>query len=158
MRSTFLSIAAVALAIVFSGCDSTDAAPIQQNTVVDVAIDANFSTLVTAVQSGGLETTLRGTGPFTVFAPTNEAFEALPEGALASLLLEENQQQLADILTFHVVPGEVSLSDVLTTTTATTLNGADLPIGLSIEGAAVTMADIGADNGIVHVIDTVIMP
>ncbi len=158
MRSLFLC--ATLLATVFGtvGCSSSDPTP-SANTVVDVAVSAgNFSTLVAALQAADLDVVLQGNGPFTVFAPTDDAFAQLPAGTVDDLLLPENRAQLESILTFHVVFGNVQLSDVLTTTSATTLNGAALPIALTIEGATVTTADISADNGIVHVIDNVLLP
>lgn len=158
MRSILLFATLMATALGTVGCSSSDPTP-SANTVVDVAVNAgNFSTLVTALQAADLDAVLAGVGPFTVFAPTDAAFAQLPAGTVENLLLPENSAQLESILTFHVLAGRVQLSDVLTTTSATTLNGAALPISLTIEGAAVTTADIGADNGIVHVIDTVLLP
>ncbi len=158
MRSLLLKTGLLALIVGTVGCSSSDPIP-QTNTVVDVAVNAgNFTTLVAALQAADLDVVLEGDGPFTVFAPTDAAFAQLPAGTVENLLLPENSAQLESILTFHVLAGRVQLSDVLTTTSATTLNGAALPISLTIEGAAVTTADIGADNGIVHVIDSVLLP
>lgn len=158
MRSFQLTIAALfLLSVGVTACSSSDPAP--QNTIVDVAADAgSFTTLVAALEAVDLDVVLAGDGPFTVFAPTDDAFAQLPDGTLEDLLLPENRDQLVDILTFHVVSGRVQLSDILSATSATTLNGADVPIGLSVEGAAVTSANIEASNGLIHVIDTVLLP
>lgn len=121
-----------------------------------------LSTLVAAVQAGGLVETLQGDGPFTVFAPTNEAFAALPEGTLDDLLKPENKDQLVAILTYHVVAGKVMSTDLSDGMTATTVNGADITISLAdgaqVNGANVVTADVEASNGVVHVIDAVILP
>ncbi len=131
--------------------------------IVDTAVGAgNFTTLVAAVQAAGLEDTLRGDGPFTVFAPTDEAFAALPEGTVESLLQEENRDQLIAILTYHVVPGAVMSSDLSDGMMATTVQGSDVTIGtmdgVTVDGANVVAADIEASNGVIHVIDSVILP
>ena len=123
----------------------------------------DLSTLVSAIEAAGLAESLSGEGPFTVFAPTNEAFEALPEGTLDELLKPENANQLSAILTYHVVPQEAMAADVASMTEASTLLGA--PVSISAEGdavmindATVTEADIAASNGVIHVIDTVLLP
>lgn len=131
--------------------------------IVDTAVNAgNFTTLATALEAAGLVETLKGEGPFTVFAPTDEAFAALPEGTLDTLLMPENQDQLAAILTYHVVPGKVMSTDLSDGMTATTVQGGDLTVDLShgvkVTGATVTTPDIEASNGVIHVIDTVIVP
>ncbi len=131
--------------------------------IVDLAVATeSLSTLVTAVQAGGLVETLKGDGPFTVFAPTNEAFAALPEGTLENLLKPENKDQLAAILTYHVVAGKVMSSDLSDGMEAETVNGASATItttdGAKVNGANVVMADVEASNGVVHVIDAVILP
>ena len=131
--------------------------------IVETAIDAgNFTTLVAAVETAGLVETLSGEGPFTVFAPTDDAFAALPEGTVESLLLEENRDQLVSILTYHVVPGAVMSTDLSDGMTATTVQGSDITIdldnGVMVNNATVTAADIEASNGVIHVIDTVLMP
>lgn len=133
------------------------------NTVVDVAAgNPDFSTLVAAVKAAGLVDTLSGTGPFTVFAPTNAAFAKLPAGTVENLLKPENKDQLTAILTYHVVAGEVKAADVVKLTTATTVNGKAVTIdasnGVKINDATVTATDIDASNGVIHVIDTVIIP
>nr|WP_260680633.1 fasciclin domain-containing protein [Thalassotalea sp. PS06] len=132
--------------------------------IVDVAAsNDDFSTLVAAVQAAGLVDTLKGDGPFTVFAPTNEAFAKLPEGTVDSLLLPENKDKLVAILTYHVVPGKVLAADVVDLNSATTVQGGDIAIkadsgGVMVDGANVVATDIEASNGVIHVIDTVIMP
>ena len=132
--------------------------------IVDTAIAAgSFSTLIAAVQAAGLENTLRSEGPFTVFAPTDEAFAALPEGTVESLLLPENREQLVAILTYHVVSGDVRAETAMTLTEAPSVEGSMIPIvatdsGLSVGGANVIQADIAASNGVIHVIDAFIMP
>ncbi len=131
--------------------------------IVDIAAgDENFSTLVAAVQAAGLVDTLKGEGPFTVFAPTNEAFAALPAGTVENLLKPENKDQLTAILTYHVVPGKVMSGDLSNGMTATTVQGTDVTImtegGVTVQGANVTAADIEASNGVIHVIDAVILP
>ncbi|MCR9124784.1 MAG: fasciclin domain-containing protein [Rhodobacteraceae bacterium] len=133
------------------------------NDIVDTAIKAGtFETLVAAVQAAGLAETLTGEGPFTVFAPTDEAFAALPEGTVATLLMPENKDQLVSILTYHVVAGKVMSTDLTDGMTATTVQGGtitiDLSDGVKINDATVTAADIEASNGVIHVIDAVILP
>lgn len=131
--------------------------------IVDTAVEAGtFTTLVAAVEAAGLVDTLKGEGPFTVFAPTDEAFDALPEGTVEDLLLPENIDQLTAILTYHVVPGQVMSTDLSDGMTATTVQGGDLTImttdGVTVNGANVVTADIAATNGVIHVIDEVIIP
>lgn len=131
-------------------------------TIVEVASGTEgFGTLVAAVDAAGLVDTLNGEGPFTVFAPTDEAFAALPPGLLDALLLPENKETLAKILTYHVVPGTVMAADVTDGDVATvegqtvTLSTAD---GVTVNGAKVIQADVVASNGVIHVIDAVILP
>ena len=131
--------------------------------IVDTAVGAGtFNTLVAAVTAADLVETLKGDGPFTVFAPTDEAFAALPEGTVESLLLPENKDQLVAILTYHVVPGKVMSTDLTDDMEAATVQGQSLTIdldgGVKIEEASVVTADIEASNGVIHVIDTVILP
>ncbi|MCI5111295.1 MAG: fasciclin domain-containing protein [Marivita sp.] len=131
--------------------------------IVDTAVEAGtFETLVAAVQAAGLVDTLKGEGPFTVFAPTDEAFAALPEGTVENLLLPENKDQLVAILTYHVVPGKVMSTDLMDDMEAETVQGSsvtiDLDNGVMVENASVTTADIETSNGVIHVIDTVILP
>ena len=131
--------------------------------IVDTAVAAgDFSTLVAAVQAAGLVDTLKGEGPFTVFAPTDAAFSALPEGTVDTLLKPENKDQLVSILTYHVVPGAVKSTDLTEGMTAATVQGGNVTFtldgGAKINDAAITTADIEASNGVIHVIDKVIMP
>jgi len=131
--------------------------------IVDTAVDAgSFTTLVAAVKAADLVETLRGDGPFTVFAPTDEAFAALPKGTVESLLEPENKDQLTAILTYHVVPGKVMSSDLSDGMMAATVQGDKVNIGtmggVTVDGANVVSADIEASNGVIHVIDGVIMP
>jgi uncharacterized surface protein with fasciclin (FAS1) repeats len=121
-----------------------------------------LSTLVAAVKAADLVGTLSGEGPFTVFAPTNAAFEALPEGTLETLLKPENKDQLVAILTYHVVSGKVMSTDLSNGQTAATVQGEEVTVdvsdGVKISGASVVAADVEASNGVVHVIDQVILP
>lgn len=131
-------------------------------TVVDIAAGSpDHKTLVAAVKAAGLAETLRGPGPFTVFAPTDAAFAKLPAGTVEDLLKPENKAKLAAILTYHVVPGKVMAKDVKAGAVKT-VNGAEAKLatsyGVTIDGAKVVAADLAADNGVVHVIDTVILP
>lgn len=131
--------------------------------IVDTAVGAgNFTTLVAAVEAAGLVDTLKGEGPFTVFAPTDEAFAALPEGTVENLLKPENKDQLTAILTYHVVPGKVMSTDLQDDMMAATVQGDEVKIDLDngpmVNDANVVTADIEADNGVIHVIDKVIMP
>ncbi|MEM7600716.1 MAG: fasciclin domain-containing protein [Verrucomicrobiota bacterium] len=125
------------------------------------ASDENFATLVAAVKAAGLVDTLKSDGPFTVFAPTNAAFDKLPEGKVASLLEPANKDELVAILTYHVVAGKVMAADVATGNVET-VNGAEVSLsvadGVTINGAKVTATDIVASNGVIHVIDSVILP
>ena len=129
--------------------------------IVDTAVAAgSFKTLVAAVTAANLVDTLKGTGPFTVFAPTDEAFDKLPAGTVEALLAD--LPKLTSILTYHVVPGLVMASDVVKLSSAKTVQGQAVAInasnGVQIDGAHVTQADIVADNGVIHVIDQVILP
>ncbi len=132
--------------------------------IVDTAIAAGqFNTLAAALEAADLVSTLKGDGPFTVFAPTDEAFAKLPAGTVESLLKPENRDQLVAILTYHVVPGKVSSKEVVTIDKATTVNGSDIAIKVAdgkvrINDATVITADVDASNGVIHVIDTVILP
>lgn len=131
--------------------------------IIDTAVAAgNFTTLVAAVEAAGLVETLKGEGPFTVFAPTDEAFAALPAGTVDTLLLPENKDKLTAILTYHVVPGAVMSSSLTEGMSADTVQGAPVTFtlegGAKINGATISTADIEASNGVIHVIDQVIMP
>ncbi|MEL6750685.1 MAG: fasciclin domain-containing protein [Pseudomonadota bacterium] len=131
--------------------------------IVDTAAgNEAFSTLVAAVKAAGLVDTLKGDGPFTVFAPTNDAFAALPAGTVEDLLKPENKDKLTAILTYHVVSGKVMSTDLKDDMEAATVNGdtvmIDLDNGVMVDEATVTQADLEASNGVIHVIDKVIMP
>lgn len=135
-----------------------------ENDIVDLAVQTDFlSTLVAAVTAGDLVDVLKGDGPFTVFAPTNEAFAKLPAGTVETLLKPENKAQLVAVLTYHVVPGKVYSKDLKDGMKAKTAQGAEITISLKdgkamVNNATVSAADIEASNGVVHVIDTVILP
>ncbi|UNU27642.1 fasciclin domain-containing protein [Microcoleus vaginatus] len=129
--------------------------------IVDTAVSAgSFTTLVAAVQAAGLVDTLKGAGPFTVFAPTDEAFAKLPEGTVESLL--NDIPKLTKILTYHVVSGKVMAADVVNLKSAKTVEGSELKIdasnGVKINDSTVTTADVAADNGVIHIIDSVLLP
>ncbi|RZM81803.1 fasciclin domain-containing protein [Leptolyngbya iicbica] len=182
MKNRFFSLKLIALASVCGLGMSTSgfaksaiaAEPINVNTnhaatlaqatgdIVEVASDnPDFSTLVEAVQAAELVSTLQGPGPFTVFAPTNDAFDELPDGVLDALLMPENQDLLVDVLTYHVVPGEVMSGD-LSTGGVETLNGgvavAVSPEGVVVNNASVIQADVPASNGVIHAINRVLIP
>jgi len=139
-----------------TSCDSKD--------IVDTAVAAgSFNTLAKALGAAGLVETLKGKGPFTVFAPTDDAFAKLPVGTLEDLLKPENKDKLTGILTYHVVPGEVKAADVTKLKTATTVNGQKLKItvqdgAVMVDNAKVTKTDIMCSNGVIHVIDAVVLP
>jgi len=136
----------------------------KQADIVDTAVSAGtFNTLAAALEAGDLVGTLKSDGPYTVFAPTDEAFAKLPDGTVEMLLLPENKDQLVEILTYHVVPGKVTAAEVITLTSARTANGSDVIIRVEddivfINDSRVVSADIGASNGVIHVVDTVILP
>ena len=135
----------------------------KMNNIVDTAVAAGaFKTLVAAVTAAGLVETLKGVGPFTVFAPTDEAFSKLPEGAVADLLKPENKAKLQAVLTYHVVAGKVMAADVLKLTSAKSVQGQELKIdtsaGVKVDGANVVQTDIACSNGVIHVIDAVVLP
>ncbi|MFN4033156.1 MAG: fasciclin domain-containing protein [Fimbriimonadales bacterium] len=130
-------------------------------TIVDIAVQAgSFNTLVQAVQAAGLVETLSGEGPFTVFAPTDEAFAQIPQDTLQAVLA--NKEQLTAILTYHVVPGKLMAADVVRSSQLQTVQGQSITVstegGVKVDDANVVQADIEADNGVIHVIDKVIMP
>ncbi|MFY0693382.1 MAG: fasciclin domain-containing protein [Paracoccaceae bacterium] len=158
IRRTFLALsaaAAFASTPALAGNTSKD--------IVDTAVSAgSFATLVAAVQAAGLVDTLKGEGPFTVFAPTDEAFAALPEGTVETLLKPENKEQLTAILTYHVVPGKVMSGDLSDGMMAATAQGGEVKIGtmngVTVNEANVVSADVVASNGVIHVIDKVILP
>ena len=151
-----IAAGALALALSFSAAKAAD--------IVDTAIAAgSFKTLVTAVKAAGLVETLKGKGPFTVFAPTDEAFAKLPAGTVENLLKPENKNQLVAILTYHVVSGKVMSKDLAgKKTMAKSVEGGEISVdatdGVKVDNAKVVKADIEASNGVIHVIDAVIMP
>ena len=131
--------------------------------IIDTAVSAGqFGTLAAALQAADLVDTLKGEGPFTVFAPTDEAFSKLPEGTVDALLKPENRDQLIAVLTYHVVPGKVMAEDVVNLTSAITVQGSDVTIdttdGVMVNDAMVITTDIEASNGVIHVIDAVLLP
>jgi len=153
---TFMTLALVVFTVSVAQAKSKD--------IVDTAADAGqFKTLVAAVQAAGLVDTLKGDGPFTVFAPTDEAFAKLPRGTVEDLLKPENKDKLVAILTYHVVPGKIMSGDIAgKSTEVKTVQGDTLAVdatdGVKVDAANVVTADIGASNGVIHVIDTVVMP
>ena len=157
LRRTLLTMTAATLlaAPAFAGGMSKN--------IVDTASAAgSFSTLLAAAQAAGLVDTLKGDGPLTVFAPTDEAFAALPDGTVESLLKPENKAQLTEILTYHVVAGEVKSTDLSDGMTAATVEGGEITVDLGdsvmINDATVVTPDVMASNGVIHVIDKVLMP
>jgi uncharacterized surface protein with fasciclin (FAS1) repeats len=140
------------------------AGPKADKDIVDTAVAAgSFNTLVAAVKAAGLVETLKGDGPFTVFAPTDDAFAKLPAGTVEDLLKPENKAKLQAVLTYHVVAGKVMAADVVKLTEATTVQGQDVTIAVKgdkvhINNANVVKTDINTSNGVIHVIDTVILP
>ena len=158
MKVVQIRAAALAAALVFSGVAAHAQA---QKDIVDTAVAAgSFKTLAAALQAAGLVDTLKGKGPFTVFAPTDEAFAKLPAGTLDALL--KDKAKLTAILTYHVVPGKVMAADVVKLKSAKTVQGGSLTIdttsGVKVDGANVVKTDIGASNGVIHVIDSVVLP
>jgi uncharacterized surface protein with fasciclin (FAS1) repeats len=157
------SMAAVVLAVVGLAIGSTFARATNQD-IVDTAVGAGqFKTLAAALEAAGLVATLKGSGPFTVFAPTDEAFAKLPAGTVENLLKPENKAKLTAILTYHVVPGAVKAEQVTKLDEAKTVNGAMVKVStedgkVMINDATVVKADIAASNGVIHVIDKVILP
>lgn len=160
-----LAAAAVFVGLATAACGDDDPTePQMLPDIVDTAIAAGtFQTLVTAVQTADLVGTLRGVGPFTVFAPSDEAFAKLPAGTVESLLLPENKDQLIAILTYHVVPDRLLAADVLGATSLSTVQGQDLVVSLDagtpkVNDSAIVDTDILASNGVIHVIDAVLLP
>ena len=161
MKTVFKSIASIITIAAFSaGSLMAD----EKKDIVDTAVAAgSFKTLATALTAAGLVDTLKGDGPFTVFAPTDEAFAKLPEGTVATLLKPENKAMLVDILTYHVVAGEVKAAAAMKLTKATALNKDTIVLkvedgSLYLNKSKVVTADIECGNGVIHVIDTVLMP
>lgn len=164
MKYCFLSVLFLGMFFVLqtptveAGCGTCDKTVVQNATNT-----ASFTTLVSAVQAAGLAEKLSGPGPFTVFAPTNEAFSKLPSGTLEELLKPENKAKLVSVLTYHVVPGNVKAKDVVKLKEATTVAGSNVAIVVKngvimIDGAKVVQTDITSSNGVIHVIDAVILP
>ena len=155
-----IAAGAVAMALAMSAAKAAD----KPADIVQTAINnGSFKTLVAAVKAAGLVDTLKSPGPFTVFAPTDDAFAQLPSGTLENLLKPENKKQLVAILTYHVVPGKVMSKDIAgKKTTAKSVEGEEISIdatnGVKVDNAKVVKADVEASNGVIHVIDAVIMP
>jgi uncharacterized surface protein with fasciclin (FAS1) repeats len=154
-----IAAAAVAVALSMSAAQAADKTDIVQTAISN----GSFKTLVAAVKAAGLVETLKGSGPFTVFAPTDEAFAKLPGGTVENLLKPENKKQLVAILTYHVVPAKVMSKDIVgKKTMAKSVEGEEISIdatnGVKVDNAKVVKADVEASNGVIHVIDTVIMP
>ncbi len=162
MRVFKLGFGMVALILGLAG--SLKAESTSDKDIVDTAASAgSFKTLVAAVQAAGLVDTLKGQGPLTVFAPTDDAFKKLPAGTVENLLKPENKDKLIAVLTYHVVPGRVTASEVVNLTSAKTVNGRSLKISaregkVMVDSARVTATDIIASNGVIHVIDSVVLP
>ena len=161
--TTAVMLAAAVCAVNPVSSFAADACPSAKKDIVDTAVAAgSFNTLAAALKAGGLVEALKSEGPFTVFAPTDEAFAKLPEGTVATLLKPENKDKLVAILKYHVVSGKVTAKDVVNIDEAKTLNGKSVKIsaadGVQINGANVVKADIMTSNGVIHVIDAVIMP
>jgi uncharacterized surface protein with fasciclin (FAS1) repeats len=156
IRASVATLALVSVMSLSGGAQGKD--------IVDTAVGAgSFKTLAAALQAAGLVETLKGNGPFTVFAPTDEAFAKLPAGTVETLLKPENRDKLKAILTYHVVAGKVTAAQVMKLNSAKTVEGSDVKIATSggkvkVDGANVIKADVMASNGVIHVIDTVIMP
>jgi uncharacterized surface protein with fasciclin (FAS1) repeats len=167
MKSMFIKatklVSAVVLSVVFSASVLANHHGSKMDIVDTAASNSDFSTLVAAVKAAGLVDALKGEGPLTVFAPTNEAFAKLPAGTVESLLLPENKDKLVQILTYHVVAGKVMAADVVKVDSAKTLEGSSVTVtvangGVKIDNANVIKTDIKTSNGVIHVIDSVIMP
>ncbi len=156
--SVILAVSTGSIVSVVSAADMA-----RQDIVATAQSAGQFKTLVAALTAAGLVDTLKGTGPFTVFAPTDAAFAKLPAGTVESLLKPENKKKLTDILTYHVVAGNVKAAEVVKMTSAKTLNGASVEITVNgskvmVDSASVLKTDIAASNGTIHVIDSVLMP
>jgi len=163
LKNTFAlaTLVAVVLAVAVSGSTVVRA---ETRDVVDTAVAAgSFKTLAKALDAAGLVTTLKGAGPFTVFAPTDEAFAKLPAGTLETLLKPENREKLRRILTYHVVSGKVMASDAMKLQSAKAVSGDTITVKaqngvVHVDSATVTSADVTASNGVIHVIDSVLLP
>lgn len=160
---TFSIFSVLTFVIAMSALTLTATAAAKKD-IVDTAVDAgSFNTLATALEAAGLVETLKGDGPYTVFAPTDEAFAKLPDGTVETLLKPENKDQLVAVLTYHVVPGTVTAEQVVTLTEAKTVNGEMVEIAVvdgavKVDDAQVIQADVMTSNGVIHVIDTVLIP
>ena len=160
MKRLIATTAAFAAALVLTATPARAA----EKDIVDTAVAAgSFKTLATALTAAGLVDTLKGAGPFTVFAPTDAAFAKLPAGTVEDLLKPENKAKLTAVLTYHVVPGKVTAAEVVKLTSAKTVQGQAVRIAVDggkvkVDGATVTTADVMASNGVIHVIDSVILP
>jgi uncharacterized surface protein with fasciclin (FAS1) repeats len=158
----FISVTILSLIFVMTNAFAMHHESAKLDIVETAASNPAFSTLVAAVKAAGLVETLQGEGPFTVFAPTNAAFAKLPAGTVEDLLKPENKDKLVAILTYHVVAGNVMAADVVKLTKATTVQGSDIMIdtsdGVKVNDATVTQTDLKTKNGVIHVIDTVIIP
>lgn len=164
IAAPLLLIASLALSTTaIAGGTKYKTAAMKKDIVAVASAAGQFNTLTAALTAAGLVDTLQGDGPFTVFAPTDAAFAKLPEGTVETLLLPQNKDKLTAILTYHVVPGKVTASDVVKLDSAKTVNGDTVDIhvvdgNVSVDSANVVKTDIGASNGIIHVIDSVILP
>ena len=164
LRVSLPVVALLSGALAFQGAQAYEAKAKAPADIVDTAVAAgSFNTLAAALKAAGLVETLKGPGPFTVFAPTDEAFAKLPAGTLESLLKPENKAKLAGILTYHVVSGKVMAADVVKLTSAKTVNGQSVKVAVNggkvtVDGANVVKTDIAASNGVIHVIDAVMLP
>ena len=162
MRKIKMALMGLALSLSFAGAAAADSLP--DKDIVDTAVSAgSFKTLVAAVQAAGLVDVLKSDGPLTVFAPTDEDFAKLPAGTVANLLKPGNKDKLVAVLTYHVVPGRVTSDKVAGLRSAKTVNGQELKIttkdgGVMIDNAHVVAVDIAASNGVIHVIDSVVLP
>jgi len=162
ISSTYIALAAALLLLVTDAYAGNYGK--KQADIVDTAVAAGtFNTLAAALEAGGLVETLKADGPYTVFAPTDEAFAKLPDGTVEMLLLPENKDKLVEILTYHVVAGKVTAAEVVTLQSAKTANGSDVAIRVVdetvfINDSRVVATDIAASNGVIHVVDTVILP
>ncbi len=163
-RRSFILTAIASAAVLMAGSVFAGNYGKKKADIVDTAVaNGNFTTLAAALEAGGLIDTLKSDGPFTVFAPTDEAFAKLPAGTVESLLLPENKDQLVEILTYHVVPGKVMASDVVGLDSASTANGSDVAISVQdgnvfVNDSRVVATDISTSNGVIHVVDSVILP
>ena len=169
VRKKFVALGAmlslIAIVMVFPANARVAARSVDSNDVVETAVAAGqFKTLAAALEAAGLVEALKGNGPFTVFAPTDEAFAKLPAGTVETLLRPENKEKLKTVLLYHVVPGNVTADQVtkLNGRSVKTLQGSSIKVktshGVQVDNAKVTQTDIKASNGVIHVIDTVLMP